>query len=152
MIVGEAPGKNEVEQGRPFVGKSGQYLESVLNALGVRREEVFITNVVKEWPRDSEGKTRTPYDEEVAQWDPILRGEILHVAPVAILALGRTATTALTFLAGEKIPFGSKIGNVYTAWHPAYLLRRGKAPEAAEEWLEQIRPWAEALGKFEYPS
>src|SRR5512138_2195840 len=135
MIVGEAPGKQEVEQGRPFVGRSGKYLEGVLRALGVRREEVYITNVVKEWPIDSEGKTRRPFDVEVQEWAPILQGEILEVAPAAILALGRTAVNALTTIEGEKVPFGSKIGNVYTAWHPSYLLHQRSA-EHVDEWLE----------------
>lgn len=157
MIVGEAPGREEVEAGRPFVGRSGKLLETALRAVGVAREEVYITNVVKEWPRDSEGKTRRPYDEEVAAWREVLEGEILNTAPVAILALGRVATRALIpfeIVGDEAPPFGSKIGNVYTAWHPSYVLRNGglTAPiglqiigGVAGDWLAQIRPWAEAL-------
>ena len=156
MIVGEAPGKKETEAGRPFVGPSGRLLDSVLNALGVRRDECYITNVVKEWPLDSDGRTRAPYQEEIDAWLPILEGEIEHTAPVAILSLGRPATNALIPLSDPDdwnvIPFGSKVGNIYTAWHPAFLLHTGRHPERMEEWLEQVRPWAEALGKYEYPS
>lgn len=146
MIVGEAPGANEMEQGRPFVGRAGRELDGVLRALGIDRTTVYVTNVVKERPVNEEGKTRAPYDAEVEAWLSILHGEIEHTAPVAILALGKTAARAITDF---PLPEGSKVGNVYTAWHPAYILRR---PGLREEWLEQIRPWAEALGAYEYPS
>lgn len=149
MIVGEAPGRREVELGLPFVGKSGQALDSVLRALGVTRDEVYVTNVVKELPETTEGKIRKPNVSEVAAWLPILQSEIEQTAPVAILALGRTAVEALTDIEGEKVPFGSVVGNIYTAWHPAGPPMRGGQ---MEEWMEQIRPWAEALGRFEYPS
>ena len=159
MIVGEAPGRKELEAGRPFVGQSGKLLEGVLRALGVRRDEVYITNVVKEMPLDSDGRIRRPYPEEIEAWRSVLLGEIQNVAPAALLALGRTASFVLTGIDGSQampgsgeplIPFGSKIGNVYTAWHPSYLLHQGR--KGMDEWLEQIRPWAEAIGRFEYPS
>lgn len=137
MIVGEAPGRKEIEVGRPFVGSAGKLLDTALRSFGITREFVYITNVVKELPLDSDEKIRRPYSEEIEAWRPILEGEIENTAPAAILALGRTAATALTGLSGE-IPFGSKIGNVYVAWHPAYVLRQRSS---YEEWLEQIRPW-----------
>lgn len=152
MIVGEAPGKQEVEAGRPFIGKAGKLLDSALRALGLDRAELYVTNVVKDLPLDSDNKIRRPFPEEIAAWAPILAGEIENTAPAALLALGRTATDALTDLPGDKVGFGSKIGNVYTAWHPSYLLHRGRDEGQMEEWLEQLRPFAEALGKFEYPS
>lgn len=141
MIVGEAPGKQEVAEGRPFVGKSGKLLETALRAFGVsRNDEVYITNVVKEMSTDSQGKIRRPYSEEIEAWEAVLDGEIENTAPAAILTLGRVAAEALTGY--QDVPFGSKIGNVYVAWHPAYVLRsRG----AYRDWLEQIKPWAEAL-------
>lgn len=145
MIVGEAPGRKEVEAGRPFVGSAGRVLDTVLRGLGIPREQVFITNVVKELPLDSDERIRRPYPEEIEAWRPILEAEIENTAPAAILALGRTAANALTGLEGE-IPFGSRVGNVYTAWHPAYLLRNGSdGGEKWGDWLEQVRPWAEAL-------
>lgn len=147
MIVGEAPGRKEVDAGEPFVGPAGRALDTVLRSLGVDRATVFVTNVVKEIPLDSDGKIRRPYPEEVEAWRKILESEIQNTAPTAILALGRTATTALTDLPGEDIPFGSKIGNVYTAWHPSFLLHGGGRNEHPwEEWFEQIRPWAWAIG------
>lgn len=151
MIIGEAPGRDEVKAGEPFVGRAGKLLTSALQALGVSRDEVYITNVVKEIPLDSNDKIRRPFDSEIEAWRPILEGEIQNVAPEAILVLGRTATQALTSIDGERVPFGSKVGNIYTAMHPAAFFY-GRPPIDREEWLEQIRPWAEALGKFEYPS
>lgn len=155
MVVGEAPGRSEVAEGRPFVGRAGKLLETALRAVGVVRNEVYITNVVKDLPLDSEGRIRRPFPEEIEGWRSILEGEIQAAAPVALLALGRTAAEALT---GYKdVPFGSKVGNVYTAWHPAYVLRRGSAipsfklPEGEEvlgtfgDWLLQVVPWAEAV-------
>lgn len=148
MIVGEAPGKTEVAQGRPFVGSSGQSLETALRALGLSREDCYITNVVKEMPLDASGRIRRPYADEIVAWAPILVGEIENTAPRSILALGRTAVGALTGLPADEVPFGSKIGNVYTAWHPAYLLyRHERGMEAA--WLNQIRPWAASLEEEE---
>jgi uracil-DNA glycosylase family 4 len=149
MIVGEAPGRKEVEEGRPFVGKSGKLLDTVLRAVGVSRDEVYVTNVVKELPLDSEGKIRKPYPEEIEAWKEILEGEIQSTAPVAILALGRTAFEALTGASGDFAWAGSKIENVYGAWHPAYQLRRGGlwtgGVSRQNDWLEQIRPWAEVF-------
>lgn len=151
MIVGEAPGRKEVAAGEPFIGPAGQNLDTVLYALGVRRDEVYVTNVVKELPLTTDNAIRRPNPSEVEAWLPILQSEIEQTAPVAILALGRTAIEALTDIEGEKVPFGSVVGNVYTAVHPSYFLHGGQDYDFAE-WLEQIRPWAEALGKFEYPS
>jgi uracil-DNA glycosylase family 4 len=145
MIVGEAPGRKEVELGRPFVGQAGRLLDTVLRAVGINRSGVYITNIVKELPLDSEERIRRPYQSEIKAWLPILEGEIACTAPAAILALGRTAAISLCGLGGD-IPFGSKVGNVYTAWHPAYLLR---SRSDYEEWLEQIRPWAWAVGEAE---
>lgn len=152
MIVGEAPGRQEIAEGRPFVGRAGKLLDTALRAAGVSRDKVFVTNVVKELPLDSERRIRRPFSEEIEAWRPILEGEIQNTAPAAILALGRTAAGTLTGLEGT-IPWGSKIGNVYVAWHPSYCLRRGATSAfptfyhstVMGEWLEQIRPWAEAL-------
>jgi uracil-DNA glycosylase family 4 len=145
MIVGEAPGKDEVKLGRPFVGQSGKLLDSALHAVGIDRSTVFVTNVVKEIPLDDEGMIRRPNEEEIQNWLPILYGEIEQGSPAAILALGRTASQTLcNFPVKEAfIPFGSKVGYIYTAWHPAHVLYQGRSNMT--EWLDQIRPWAEAL-------
>lgn len=157
MVVGEAPGRSEVEQGRPFVGRAGKLLETALRAVGVARDGVYITNTVKKIPLDSEGRIRRPNQEEIEAWRSILEGEIQSTAPAAILALGRTAAYALTD--SWDLPFGSRVNfvaPVFTAWHPSYLLHRGHdeddplgGPDGNAftwaEWLVQIRPWAEAV-------
>ena len=155
MIIGEAPGRDEERQGEPFVGRAGKLLTSALNALGVRREYIYITNVVKEIPLDSDDKIRRPNPNEIEAWRPILDGEILNVAPAAVLLLGRTAVDAVTGM--HKVAFGSHLAgtdehpDVYTAMHPGAFFY-GRQDITREEWLEQLRPWAEALGKYEYPS
>lgn len=139
MIVGEAPGREEVAAGRLFVGASGKLLESALRSLGIAPGDVYVTNVVKELPLDSENRIRRPYPEEIADWAPVLNGEIEQTAPQAILALGRTASDALL---GVHVPFGSKVENVYTAYHPAFILWSHGATQS--QWLEQLKLWAEA--------
>lgn len=144
MVVGEAPGRKEVELGRPFVGSAGRLLDGVLRSLGVARDGLYITNVVKDLPLDAEGNIRRPTQSEISEWAPWLASEIQYTAPVAILALGRTAADAL---APPGTPFGSFIApNVYVALHPAYFLHPRKLADYSQaEWLEQVRPWAEAI-------
>jgi DNA polymerase len=133
-----------MEQGRPFVGRSGKLLETALRAVGIARENVYITNIVKEIPLNEEGKIRRPSLVEIEAWEDILAAEVQNTAPAAILALGRVASNNLTLLTGD-IPFGSKVGNVYTAWHPSFLLHTGSRDYA--QWLEQIQPWADAVSE-----
>ena len=151
MIVGEAPGKDEVREGRPFVGRSGGLLTSALQAVGISRDECYITNAVKEIPLTEDGKIRKPTEGEIVEWRPILQGEIESTAPAAILVLGRSAQWALMpYIPVGEIPFGSIIGHYHLAWHPAYVLRSGWFGQSANnsranEWIEQLRPWAEAV-------
>lgn len=161
MIVGEAPGFKEEEVGRPFVGQSGRLLDNALRALGVDRTKMYVTNVVKVVPLRSDGKIRQPTGDEVASWIELLRQEILSTAPEAILALGKTASRALVGMAvgddAAELPAGSKVENIYTAWHPSYILRQGGLFVTHDhgkkgEWLEQIRPWAEIVGEWQEPT
>lgn len=141
MIVGEAPGREEDREGRPFVGRSGRLLDTALRAIGIERSEVYVTNVVKDLPLDAEDKIRRPTEEEIAAWLPILAGEIEKTAPAVILALGRTSTNALlSRLHGVtgNIPFGSVVGNIVVAWHPAFVLRNSAD---FENWLRQLDPF-----------
>jgi DNA polymerase len=139
MIVGEAPGFEEMRQGRPFVGHSGVLLDGVLATLGLRREDLYITNVVKVIPLDEDGKIERPRMKDIGTWSSFLALEIQNVAPVAILCLGRTA---VDHLMPEGIEFGKREGEYFSAWHPAHVLRN---EELAEEWLHQIIPWAEEI-------
>ncbi|MBE3555791.1 MAG: uracil-DNA glycosylase [Firmicutes bacterium] len=91
MIVGEGPGQREDEQGRPFVGRAGQLLDQVLEAQGLSRQSVYITNVVKHRPPQN----RTPLPDEVATCLPILRWQFYFIRPKVILLLGLSAVHAL---------------------------------------------------------
>src|ERR687885_269704 len=99
MIVGEQPGDVEDRAGRPFVGPSGRLLDAALEAAGIDRDDVYVTNVVKhfKWERGEKGKRRihkTPNDAEIAACLPWLATEIALVRPRVIVCLGATAATA----------------------------------------------------------
>ncbi|PKM13588.1 MAG: uracil-DNA glycosylase [Gammaproteobacteria bacterium HGW-Gammaproteobacteria-3] len=124
MLIGEAPGQSEDEQGLPFVGRAGQLLTEMLRALGLRREDVFITNILKCRPPNN----RDPKAEEVMACADFLRHQIAHVKPKIILAVGRVA--AQNLLKTEQ-PLSRLRGSVQylddipviVIYHPAYLLR-----------------------------
>ena len=124
MCVGEAPGATEDETGRPFVGAAGQLLTKILAAIDLRREEVFICNVLKHRPPGN----RNPRPEEVAACSPYLIRQIELIRPKVILALG---TFAAQTLLDTKLPIGKLRGQVHryygvpliVTYHPAALLR-----------------------------
>jgi DNA polymerase len=124
MVVGEAPGANEDEQGRPFVGASGQLLTKILGAIDLRREDVFIVNVLKHRPPGN----RNPLPEEVVACSPYLVRQIELVRPNVILALG---TFAAQTLLETKLTIGKLRSQVHryhgvplvVTYHPAALLR-----------------------------
>ena len=124
FIVGEAPGKNEDFEGRPFCGKSGELLTRMLNAIDIRREETFITSVVKCRPPGN----RKPLMGEIKACLPYLEAQIKAIGPRAILALGEVAGRIVT---GKREPLKMLRGTVHRKWdahivvtyHPAYVLR-----------------------------
>jgi uracil-DNA glycosylase len=124
MCVGEAPGATEDETGRPFVGAAGQLLTKILAAIDLRREDVFICNVLKHRPPGN----RNPRPEEVAACGPYLIRQIEIIRPKVILALG---TFAAQTLLDTKLPIGKLRGQVHryygvpliVTYHPAALLR-----------------------------
>ena len=85
MFVGEAPGENEAKTGRPFCGRAGGVLESLLESVGIKREEVYITNIVKDRPP----KNRDPLPDEIALYAPFLDRQIAILKPKIIATLGR---------------------------------------------------------------
>jgi uracil-DNA glycosylase family 4 len=124
MIIGEAPGKNEDEQGIPFVGRSGQLLTKVLSAIGIDRSEIFITNIVKCRPQNN----RTPSTKEVTAYKDFLLKQISIIQPTTICTLGSTATYALvtttkkiTELRGSTSHYN--LSTIIPTYHPAYILR-----------------------------
>ncbi len=124
MIIGEAPGEQEEKQGIPFVGRSGQLLTKVLNALNIHRENIFITNVVKCRPQNN----RTPTPQERDAYKELLFKQIAVIKPKVICALGSVAaqtllstTQNITFLR-ETTHFLNSTAIIST-YHPAYILR-----------------------------
>ncbi|MEW6330362.1 MAG: uracil-DNA glycosylase family protein [Pseudomonadota bacterium] len=124
MFIGEAPGADEDRQGEPFVGKAGQLLNAILFAMGLKREEVYIANVLKCRPPGN----RDPQPEEVEQCEPYLIRQIGLIRPKIIIALGRHAAHSLlktevplAKLRGQKLSYHGT--PLFVTYHPAYLLR-----------------------------
>lgn len=124
MFIGEAPGAEEDRQGEPFVGAAGQLLNAMLLALGLKRDEVYIANVLKCRPPQN----RDPQEAEVAACLGYLQRQIETIAPRVIVAMGRFAAhsllktdVALGKLRGQRLSFGDT--PLIVTYHPAYLLR-----------------------------
>ena len=124
MFVGEGPGADEDARGEPFVGRAGQKLNEMIQAIGLRRADVYIANVVKCRPPDN----RTPEPDEVQTCSPFLFRQIEAIAPRVIVALGSPAAKTLL---GTKVGITQLRGTwgrfrgipVMPTFHPAYLLR-----------------------------
>jgi uracil-DNA glycosylase len=125
FFVGEGPGADEDAQGLPFVGRGGQLLNNMIAAMGLKREQVYIANVVKCRPPQN----RTPEPDEAHTCSPFLFRQIDVIRPKVIVALGQTAVTYLT---GEKRPLSAWRGvthpfrngaKLIVTYHPAFLLR-----------------------------
>jgi DNA polymerase len=155
MFVGEAPGRSEDEQGRPFVGAAGQLLNELLLKAGLRRENVYITNVVKCRPPNN----RTPTEEEVAACVGFLRQEIALVRPKVIVALGNTAGSTIMGLAGRqwrgvtaergrkaKVTVEGVEVTVVPTYHPAAALYRPDLKELLAEDIAEAAREASAQG------
>lgn len=135
MIVGEAPGADEDQQGEPFIGPSGQLLNNMLRALGLKREQVFIANVLKCHPPEN----RNPHSDEFAQCEAFLQRQVALVKPKLILAVGGVAAhnllkldTPVSKLRGQVHRYGDV--PLVVTYHPAYLLR--KPSEKAKSWAD----------------
>ena len=126
MVIGEAPGQDEDEQGEPFVGRAGQLLNSMLRAMGNPRETVYIANILKCRPPNN----RNPNPTEVASCLPYLQQQIELLRPRLIMAVGRIAAqnllatdTPIGRLRGQVHRFGVSGRPLIVTYHPAYLLR-----------------------------
>jgi DNA polymerase len=135
MFVGEGPGADEDAQGIPFVGRAGQLLNNMIAAMGLKREEVYIANVVKCRPPGN----RVPAPEEGATCSPFLFRQIDIIRPQVLVALGATAAT---WLLGSRQPLAGLRGRVHSVrgaqlivtYHPAYLLRDPR--QKKEAWAD----------------
>jgi len=135
VFVGEGPGRDEDMQGVPFVGRAGQLLNQMIEAMGLKREQVYIANVVKCRPPEN----RTPEKDEMATCSPFLMRQLDVIKPKVIVCLGNVAMQTLlatnrsmSSVRGQWFPFrGSKLLPTY---HPAYLLRN--PPAKADVWAD----------------
>lgn len=145
MFVGEAPGHDEDMQGIPFVGRAGDLLTKIIAAMGCKREEVYIANVLKCRPPEN----RTPLPDEVTNCLPYLLSQIELIQPKVLVALGATAVRALLDV---QLGITKMRGHWYTfrgipimpTFHPAYLLRN---PPAKKEVWEDMKAVLEKLGR-----
>ncbi|MCM8778424.1 MAG: uracil-DNA glycosylase [Candidatus Omnitrophica bacterium] len=139
IFLGEAPGEEEDREGKPFVGKAGKLLTQIIQALGLRRGEVYITNVLKCHPPDN----RSPYSEEINACFDYLKREIEIINPRVICALGKFANLALS---RKEIPLIQQHGREYLyegikvipTFHPAYLLRNPQEKKSAWQDLKKV--------------
>jgi len=135
MFVGEGPGADEDAQGLPFVGRAGQLLNNMIAAMGLKREQVYIANVVKCRPPGN----RTPEPDEANTCTPFLFRQIDVVRPQVLVALGATAAT---YLLGHRQPLAGLRGRVHAfrgtqlivTYHPAFLLRDPR--QKKEAWVD----------------
>jgi uracil-DNA glycosylase family 4 len=153
MFIGEAPGKNEAMQGRPFVGASGKFLNSLLESVGIKREEVYITNIVKDRPPEN----RDPTPAEIEQYGPFLDAQIDIIQPKVIATLGRFSMNYVMKRLGlesEIEPISAAHGKSYEArtsygtvtivpqYHPAVALYNGSMRGVLQKDFEIMKKYA----------
>jgi uracil-DNA glycosylase family 4 len=145
VFVGEGPGEDEDRQGEPFVGRAGQLLTKMIEAMGYRRDEVYIANVVKCRPPGN----RNPEPDEIEACEPFLRAQLEAIGPKVVVALGKFAaqtllrdTSPISRLRGRWFRYGGV--RLMPTFHPAYLLR--SPHEKARAW-EDLQLVMKELGK-----
>ena len=150
MFIGEAPGADEDAQGRPFVGRAGQLLDKIIAACGLRRDEVFIGNILKCRPPDN----REPRPEEIINCLPYLQRQIEAINPDVIVALGAHAAKTLLntpksigHLRGQFHEYCAGISHapvkLMPTFHPAYLLRNYSEENRRYVWEDMKKVLAE---------
>ncbi|MCF6281194.1 MAG: uracil-DNA glycosylase [Candidatus Polarisedimenticolaceae bacterium] len=146
LVIGEAPGADEDRQGEPFVGPAGQLLNAMLLAIGLRREQIFIANILKCRPPGN----RDPHVNEMASCEPFLQRQIELIQPKLILSVGRISAqsllkcdTAVGRLRGQIHHYGEQNIPLIVTYHPAYLLRspeqKGKSWQDLQMALRTLR-------------
>ena len=144
MLVGEAPGSNEDQEGLPFVGRAGALLDKMLASINLDRKNVYISNVINYRPPDN----RRPTDEEIKRYLPFVKKHIEIIDPKILVLLGSTAMNALvgneaviSKIRGKWIrkEFGSCKTSVIVTFHPAFLMRQPAQKKMAWIDLKMIR-------------
>jgi len=140
MFVGEAPGRDEDRQGEPFVGRAGQLLTKIIEAIGLKREDVYIANILKCRPPNN----RDPQPDEVTACSPFLHRQIEAIRPTVIVALGAYAAKnlleterAISKLRGRFHEYRGTL--LMPTYHPAYLLRNPQAKRPVWEDMQLVR-------------
>ena len=140
MFVGEAPGEEEDKRGEPFVGRAGQLLTRIIEAIGLSREQVYIANVIKCRPPNN----RNPEPDEVAACEPYLFRQIDVIRPAVIVPLGKFAaqcllktTDPITRLRGRRFDYRGT--TLIPTFHPAYLLRNPSAKREVWDDMKLVR-------------
>jgi DNA polymerase len=140
MFVGEAPGEDEDRQGEPFVGRAGQLLTRIIEAINLTRDQVYIANVIKCRPPEN----RNPEPDEVATCEPFLFRQIEAIRPRVIVSLGKFAaqsllrtTDPITRLRGRAFEYRG--ATLIPTFHPAYLLRNPSAKREVWEDMKKVR-------------
>ena len=158
MMIGEAPGGDEEKQGRPFVGKAGKNLSAFLEVVGLKREEIYISNVVKlrptkESPKTGKAVNRPPSAEEIAFFLPYLLEEIQVIAPKVVVTLGNVPLKAVT---GErKAVIGDYHGKptpladgrtLFALYHPAAVIYNRALQATYDEDLRALKAFLQKEG------
>lgn len=146
LFIGEAPGMNEDLQKRPFVGRGGQLLNRMLDGAGIKREDVYITNIVKRRPPDN----RDPLPEEILAYKPYLTRQIEIIDPKIIATLGRFSMNYFN----EKLKISKDHGKIFRMdrrllvpfFHPAAVLRN---PNLLGEYQKEFKRLPKMVSKFE---
>ena len=140
MFVGEGPGADEDIQGEPFVGRAGQLLTKIIEAIGMTRQDVYIANVIKCRPPQN----RNPEPDEVEKCEPFLFRQIETIKPKVIVALGKFAAQSLlktsepiTRIRGREYKYRDAI--LMPTYHPAYLLRNPSSKREVWEDMKRVR-------------
>lgn len=151
MFVGEAPGADEDQQGVPFVGRAGQLLTRIIQAIDLQREQVYIANILKCRPPQN----RDPQPDEVNSCEPFLFRQIETIKPMIVVALGKYAAqtlirtkTPISRLRGTFVEFRGI--QLMPTFHPSYLLRNPSAKREVWEDMKRVRDELRQLGSRYY--
>lgn len=157
LLIGEAPGEQEAKQGKPFVGKAGKNLDEFINTLDLKREDLYITNVVKYRPTKQSPKTgkpinRPPKKDEISKFKPFLIEEIKDINPKIVVTLGNTP---LKTLLGNSMNIGDCHGinqilnletdkfDLFPLYHPAAIIYNRSLKEVYEQDLKSLKKFLE---------
>ena len=148
MLIGEAPGFHEDRQGRPFVGAAGKYLDELLGTIGIKREQVYIANVIKCRPPQN----RDPLPEELAACKPYIDKQIELISPKVIITISRFAMVPwfpdkkISDIHGTPKKFGSRV--VLPMYHPAAALHQPSLKRVIEEDFKKIPQILKEIGNL----